>query len=120
MARPAAIVAAILLAVTSVGAHRQPSEAAVSVWQAGVERTDRTVVRAAEFSLLGSSFEPSATAKICLTGQPCVKAPTDESGSFSQAFTLYYDGTYMIDIYQGTGADLPPLVYTGSLEVIDG
>src|SRR3989442_14509444 len=120
MARPAAVIAAILLAIVSVGAHRQPSSAAVSVWQGGVEHADRTVIRAVEFSLLGSGFEPSVTAKICLTGQPCVKAPTDESGSFSQAFTLYYDGTYMIDVYQGAGADLPPPAYTGSLEVIDG
>ena len=119
MTRPAAVIAAILLTIVSVGAHRQPSSAAVSVWQAGVERTDRTVVRAVEFSLLGSGFEPSSVAKICLTGQPCVRTTTDESGAFSQPFTLYYDGTYTINVYQGAGADLPPLVYTGSLEVVE-
>lgn len=95
----------------------------VVAFQDGVQVTE--VRKGVEFDLHGSGFSPSvdgdrnSQAKVCLTGQVCVRTPVAADGTFDQTFMLYGVGTYEVHVYQGAGADLPPLVYSGTLTVVE-
>lgn len=93
----------------------------VAVYQFGQEVIG-AVNRGIDFELRGSGFAPSnsvptSQAKICLTGQVCVRTPVADDGSFTQTFTLNYPGTYFLHVYQGASAGDPNLVFAGTLTV---
>lgn len=113
---------ALIAVALGLLAGRRAPVTAVAVWQDGLEHADHVIASRQEFSLVGSGFDPSLPAKICLTGQVCVVTPVADDGSFSLVsvpWGLCCPGHYIIDVYQGVGADLPPLAYTGDLFVVD-
>ena len=93
----------------------------VTVWQEGLERTSTTIQTGTYFTLKGTGFRTWSPAKVCLTGQLCVKAEVDSDGSFSQLNRLDYPGTYKVNVYQlksrnGGNSDL---MYSGELVIGD-
>ena len=91
----------------------------VTVWQDGAERTGNSIQAGNYFTLKGTGFKTWSPAKVCLTGQLCVKSDVDSDGAFSQLNRLDYPGTYEIHVYQlksRNGGD-SDRVYSGSLTV---
>lgn len=113
-----------VLAVCVVALWAVPASAAktsvVTVWQYAVLSTSGAVQAGNYFTLQGTGFRTWSPAKVCLTGQPCVKSEVNSDGSFSQVDRLDYPGTYLIHVYQlksRNGGD-SDLMFSGELTVI--
>ena len=112
-----------VFAVCMVGLWTLPALAGkasvVTVWQDGLERTGAPIQTGSYFTLTGTGFRTWSPAKVCLTGQLCVKSEVSSDGSFSQLNRLDYPGTYQVHVYQlksrnGGNSDL---MYSGELTV---
>jgi hypothetical protein len=92
----------------------------VTVWQYGVAMASTSTLQAGNyFTLQGTGFRTWSPAKVCLTGQLCVKSDVESDGTFSQLNRLDYPGTYQVHVYQlksRNGGD-SDLMYSGTLTV---